>query len=685
MYKRNDEPSSANARSTPGRPWSVRAEFTIHRGETESPLEAPSRTATIAPATESSAVRMTYSFTPSQPPDPAPTPSYGFQRGNITFTSVPPQRSTMPARSNTLPRTTYPHRVQHEQHVSRPVDSGYASEQQVSREVSDKRCRSTYSIVLSSAKRANLAYPRPWTNYCQQHQSTYGQQQYFPARCHCDVLPELREDRPMAAASEPTATSKDTATQTTDIEAKMSPVAARKKVVRRKTPAVLHGSNYGDEINNDNFGRFARPAAPIRRSPTPPPPAVVQPSSSSSDEEANNTKEDDSSEKRKRTVHIDVYCTGTDDDDGDDSVSSSNSNDNDDDDDNATQTTVFESSNVRVTHTQANPSILPRGFQDEKAFLKRASERRCESFRNVPMRMPSLASSKGYESDDVLSSLYPSQFSSYSRLRDFESSIAWSAASSRSGITDESATSWKDTEVSVTPCDSFDYADSLDKERIKSMAIAKSWKSPSIERKHLLQGQLMKDYLKRNKPVDSSSESSSDSSDSDGSAEGVGWSFVSSEENSSIVRGKLTLPSTATALVDRTTSRMLCTLDNNSNKSAGIIGEVKTTIFRDRIGPFGSISPSPTLSKVQSRMTSPFTTPQGERTDHILKASIFGRVVNTFRKPGHHVGPAKNPSCSCEHCRRHFEEIESRVRSRSLDTIGRRRKNSSSNPPSLTN
>lgn len=46
-------------------------------------------------------------------------------------------------------------------------------------------------------------------------------------------------------------------------------------------------------------------------------------------------------------------------------------------------------------------------------------------------------------------------------------------------------------------------------------------------------------------------------------------------------------------------------------------------------------------------------------TDHMIRASVFGPVVNTLRKPGgHHVGPPKNPSCSCQHCKRYFDQTK---------------------------
>ncbi|XP_055379851.1 dual specificity protein kinase splA [Condylostylus longicornis] len=46
----------------------------------------------------------------------------------------------------------------------------------------------------------------------------------------------------------------------------------------------------------------------------------------------------------------------------------------------------------------------------------------------------------------------------------------------------------------------------------------------------------------------------------------------------------------------------------------------------------------------------------GYTTEYLARARRFGSVVTQMRKPGHHVGPAKNPDCECEHCRRWFNE-----------------------------
>lgn len=383
-------------------------------------------------------------------------------------------------------------------------------------------------------------------------------------------------------------------------------------------------------------------------------------------------------------MHIDVYCTGSDDDLGTDSTS---------DDERSTPMTVFENEDVRITHTQAT-NDLPRGFQDENAFLKRSAERRCASFRNAPMRMPSLASSKGYDSDEMLSSLYPSRFSSYSALRDLDSSVPWSAASSSTMMSCENdsatMTSSKDTFSDVeslinsrsglTPCDSFEYANSTDRDRIRRLDLgakdkSKNWRSPQIERRQLLRSKRMKEYMEKHEL--GWSDDSAEESDESGA---VGWSFVSgggADDGSRLAkrggpRGGRAEESNVTDL-DAT--------DGNARGEGRpqAPGATRATaadhvppysgVLRDRIGPFGSKSPSPLPSTIPSRVTSPFTTPYGERTDHIVKASMFGAVISAFRKPGHHIGPAKNPSCACEHCRRFFEET--RRRSSSLSELER--------------
>lgn len=377
---------------------------------------------------------------------------------------------------------------------------------------------------------------------------------------------------------------------------------------------------------------------------------------SSSDQGKSDTSSKEDSEKRKRTVHIDVYCTGNE-------TSDSSSSGEEFEKPNLI---CYAGKNVQITHEEIkNNSILPRGFQDDKAFLKRAAERRCESFRHAPMRMPSLTSSKGYESDDVLSSLYPSQFSSYSALRD-----SWSSSISTMALEDSSsATSWKDTisdidSHRITPCDSIEFSDQ-EKKRTSFIDKSKTWKSPQTERRHLLQNRKIKEYMDKHRVDWTSEESNSDDSDV------IAWSFLSSDDHTSTIKERKNSPEIANIVHDANSEIRKPSPPSLVKVESLILSPIASRItsptsFRinspstSRItSPFTSRVTSPisrVTSPFTSRVTSPFTTNHGEKTDHIIKASVFGRVVAAFKKPGHHIGPAKNPSCSCDHCRRYFEE-----------------------------
>lgn len=469
-----------------------------------------------------------------------------------------------------------------------------------------------------------------------------------------------------------------------------------------------------------------------------------QPSTAATDNERSysSTVDEKSAKRKSRTVHIDVYCTGSDDE--------RSSTDSTEEERSTTATTVFENEDVKVTHSKAEEDNLPRGFKDDKAFLARTAERRCESFKNAPMRMPSLASSKGYESDDLLSSLYPSQFSSYSALKDFDST-PWSAASSTLALPSyvddydsAAATSSKDTFSDIdsivnggkrpnlaSSCDSFEYADLSDRERIRKMDDTtttttrttptiwgnnrndlreevkrrdKGWRSPRIERKmNLLRNRKMREYLEKHEIGWSSDDTAAGSGDGESDDSGtIGWTFLSNKKedgdddkddkeesyeikvdedivrrDSTTIKGEVTNDNVLNRSESIRSSDILIQDDlTDSTTRSDLCSRINNTL-RERIGPFGSKSPSPLPSKVPSRVTSPFMTSHGERTDHIVKASIFGSVVGAFRKPGHHVGPVKNPSCSCEHCRRYFEEDDD-SRERSSCTFGELEKRSTS-------
>lgn len=52
--------------------------------------------------------------------------------------------------------------------------------------------------------------------------------------------------------------------------------------------------------------------------------------------------------------------------------------------------------------------------------------------------------------------------------------------------------------------------------------------------------------------------------------------------------------------------------------------------------------------------------------DYMARARNFGDVVKV-KKPGHHIGPVRNPECKCDHCRRWMAERET-TRNRALST-----------------
>ncbi|RLU17578.1 hypothetical protein DMN91_009814 [Ooceraea biroi] len=676
MYGRqNKTTSDGGASQVP--PWHVRAEVTIRHGDavTSETVQVPPGTVTT---TDAGGIRMICrwntsepaatatssapSMTSTAPRSSSTTPGgFGFQRGNILFTSTPPERPPKPsAGSYTLPRSGS---SANDDSISSRCranisDSGYNSERLSTHTYSslparrpsqqyNRRCKSTCSIVLSTAgiDKTNAEKITSETSKASPadlwHRRPSHQHQFF-SRHQFSTVPEVCEDCAEGTSSiftthfctrvaektvnsKATAISKDAASQTTDIEStRSSSTISKSSRVRKKSgTGVVLQSNEQKKKEQE----IRSPPASVKTTSTGPP----------VDSEKSDSTKDDSSKRKSRTVHIDVYCTGSDDD------ASTDTSSDDDDDERSTPRTVFENEDVRVTHTQAAGN-LPRGFQDANAFLKRSAERRCASFRNAPMRLPSLASSKGYDSDEVLSSLYPSRFSSYSGIRDIESA-PWSAASSSTALSpcdydSVTMTSSKDTfsdleslinnKSGLTPCDSFEYANSADRDRIRKMDVLaatdrekrRTWRSPQIERKHLLQNKKMREYFAKHEIGWSSGESAEDS---DGSG-AVGWSFMSGDDKSrrarkeSIVRREDQTEPNATELgsADRNAQEELSRFAMRGDYVP------YSNVLRDRIGPFGSKSPSPLPSTIPSRVTSPFTTPYGERTDHSLKASRFG-------------------------------------------------------------
>lgn len=349
--------------------------------------------------------------------------------------------------------------------------------------------------------------------------------------------------------------------------------------------------------------------------------------------------------KQPRTVHIDVYCTGS--DDADDSGSSASSGS----DTRHQPRTVFESEDVRVLHRQAGSREQPL--------------RRRRSVRRVSARTPSLSASSScvtvQESPSVTSTKQESTVntvtSSRPTITDSVSSFStnsFSVPSSLAASADTVASSWKETDTealrlsgmslevgSSVQNDSFEYADSADRERILRMA--ERWSGgqnqsyeETMERRlsDFNQARLNNFSIYPKKPL----QNSTDSLDDDDASE-MGWTF-------SVGEGE----------------------ERPSGQSDSTPSTVYRFARRSVLGPFGTRPPSPRPATLEDTRTKPFAGAV-ERTECFVRAEKFGVIVNSLKKPGHHVGPAKNPDCSCFTCQQYFEERRGRGRTRSVGDL----------------
>lgn len=347
---------------------------------------------------------------------------------------------------------------------------------------------------------------------------------------------------------------------------------------------------------------------------------------------------------------------------------------------------------MRVTHTREGDK-LPQSLCRQKRRTLSAASSTSSGF------ISKAGASNILQTHDTASSLYPSQLSS-SSITDpgsivSDSSVASHLSSSCALFRDESGTSWKDTSTSDTmqgesnssigKSDSFEYADSVDRLRISEKerawgAGSKTWRSPQVERKHLLQQQKHQQYVERRgspfpqwKPDENDDEENMSSSDESESTEGseMAWSFGRLEEvhnvkSKFIKREDTVRKATKDKLQLSTNENKAICCDSGSLSDSAAPSPSHKYVCRDVIGPFGVDTEPPPKPKLKSSVTSPFTSEPGKKTDQLSKAEKFGTIVGAFKKPGHHVGPSKNPDCSCQNCRQFYEEKGYRSRTRSL-------------------
>ncbi|XP_018336025.1 uncharacterized protein LOC108744656 [Agrilus planipennis] len=447
--------------------------------------------------------------------------------------------------------------------------------------------------------------------------------------------------------------------------------------------------------------------------------------------------------KKPRTVHIDVYCTGTDIESGSSSEFESENKST------STPQTVFENERMRVTHAQASDKALPH---------KMINDLHIDQSRKAQ---------EDTDNDDDISTAYPSRISSYSRfpsLSSFASGfpLSWSAYSTSSCAVPDNDydsianTSWKDTfsdidslkfsksslanaestdfiprslrcqkstdsieeapeleqnssailpsdsfeyidnlkkkrqqlhkigisrlssteeqthgkgksldnssQASLQPSDSFEYANSEDRRRIKTME--EIWKNksekptirktPRLEKKHIIQQQKMKDYFNSRM---SDKSLTKEETESDSSSSERGWTFDKDDDKK--LERDVTVRR-ASKESNKTTDRpqVLVSPATYAIGSAPPLRTPSFVAFQQRL-------------KFDPTLKAPFTLLPGVYTDPRSVAKRFGSVVDAFKKPGHHIGPAKNPHCSCDHCKRFFESLGTRGRAMSTGDVSR--------------
>lgn len=251
------------------------------------------------------------------------------------------------------------------------------------------------------------------------------------------------------------------------------------------------------------------------------------------------------------------------------------------------------------------------------------------------------------QSDDCISSNYPN--SSHSTVRDLTcSSISSNLAASNSVIT-EDPESWKEPEIDftsleqppntinlVTRTDSFEYENKTDQLRKRQMA--DRWKSHT---------QTIDSGEKTSAPIHEESDPIYEFDQ-----------LVKSMETPKYVRKAITPSRDTTAHYEQMINRGV---SMDMHKWPYNAHDLNQKPRHSLIGPPQNVT----------RQSSMFSSQiAGYTREHLMRAQKFGTVIEAIRKPGHHVGPAKNPDCQCEHCKRWFAEREKyRSRASSLGNV----------------
>lgn len=265
------------------------------------------------------------------------------------------------------------------------------------------------------------------------------------------------------------------------------------------------------------------------------------------------------------------------------------------------------------------------------------------------------------QSDDCLSSNYPN--SSRSTMRDMTcSSISSGILASSNSVNDYLETSsWRDTDCDTGNRESgrntaSDTNDQSKTDELNDIWLqSRKWRSPEKERKFLLQQKKMLEYMHQNERF---------IEEKRGYLQNEGVRCVSEKENRT--KASTPVPQTQRVCCGQVVTEPYQQLPINGQGSVHklVLGSVQPADVQQspekhkRVLFTPSYSPSSQTSSAQSTILD-------SANEHWARARKFGAVVGAMRKTGHHFGPAKNPDCQCEHCRRWVAERD-QFRSRTL-------------------
>ncbi len=266
------------------------------------------------------------------------------------------------------------------------------------------------------------------------------------------------------------------------------------------------------------------------------------------------------------------------------------------------------------------------------------------------------------QSDDCLSSAYPN--SSRSTMRDMTcSSISSGVLASTNSVNDYLDSSWKETDYDTSNRESGGNTTSEANDQWKADELndfllqSRKWRSPEKERRFLLQQKKMIEYMHQNERFIEENKRQ----------HLLNEIVRRSVDKDNRIKATTPVPQPQRACCGKVITENFQQPEINAQSSVHklVLGPVVQPTESQQVAEkhkrvlfTPSYSPSSQTSSAQSTILD-------SANEHWARARKFGAVVGAMRKTGHHFGPAKNPDCQCEHCRRWVAERD-QFRSRTL-------------------